>query len=201
MAERLVHDQEVGLHGERTGDPHPLLHATGELTGPEVTVLDPRPTMSRYLSTRRLVSASSSRPMDVEHVLLHRPPRKQPRVLEDITEAGRLAGVAGHGDLTPEVWVSTPEMMLSRVLLPQPDGPTMETNVLSPDVEVESVESSHRRLVLGRRRELLDHLRRLQDGQLLILPLPQSNSGWSWRAEITDRLRAATCAPTGRSSR
>src|SRR4051812_48632005 len=31
--------------------------------------------------------------------------------------------------MSPEVWVSTPEMMLSRVLLPQPDGPTMETNV------------------------------------------------------------------------
>src|SRR5829696_2659129 len=31
--------------------------------------------------------------------------------------------------MSPEVCVSTPEMMLSNVLLPQPDGPTMETKV------------------------------------------------------------------------
>src|SRR5215218_3829919 len=31
--------------------------------------------------------------------------------------------------MSPEVCVSTPEMMLSSVLLPQPDGPTMETKV------------------------------------------------------------------------
>src|SRR3954453_5929667 len=31
--------------------------------------------------------------------------------------------------MSPDVWVSTPEMMLSRVLLPQPDGPTIDTNV------------------------------------------------------------------------
>ncbi len=33
MAERLVHEQHVGLDRERPGDPDALLHATGELAG------------------------------------------------------------------------------------------------------------------------------------------------------------------------
>ena len=68
-------------------------------------------------------------------------------------------------EISPEVWVSTPEMMLSRVLLPQPDGPTMETNVC-PRTSKE-MWSSTRLARGGARAEGLAEVVHRQDGHVI----------------------------------
>ena len=44
---------------------------------------------------------------------------------------------------SPEVYWSRPPMMFSRVVFPQPEGPRMDTNSLSPELEVHAFQRFH----------------------------------------------------------
>ena len=140
-AERLVHEQDVGLLRERARQRHPLAHAAGEL----VRQLAPergrgsrgravrRPSRCRSArGTLRIFSGSSTLPRAVSHgnsadswnisvVRLRRRCRRCPCV-------GR----------------SRPATRLSRVLFPQPDAPSRHTNSPWRDVEGDVVERVER---------------------------------------------------------
>ena len=124
MAERLVHEQNIGLDGEGPGDSHPLLHATGELPRVFVDLVAELDHVEILLTTvPGLLAAVLLHEKQIVH---HRPPGEETRRLEHITGLGIMVVL---GDVTfPELGVSIPLRMLRSVDLPQPEGPTMDTN-------------------------------------------------------------------------
>ena len=89
VAERLVHEQHVGLGRERPCDADALLHAARQLAG----VLPALVAQLHHLQVVPTAFAGGlvALPLDEQHVVHHGPPRQQPRGLENITRMGRLA--------------------------------------------------------------------------------------------------------------
>ena len=133
--ERLVHQQDPRLEGQRPGDGDPLLHAAGQL--PRVGAARRRrgrPRRAPRLDQRR--SAQPGRqPFGLQRqfdVLVHLQPGEQaaPVLLEHDRRrrrAGRPPARRPPGP-SPAVGASRPPRQRSRVVLPQPDGPTTQTN-------------------------------------------------------------------------
>ena len=90
-AEGLVHQEEIGVEGERPGDRSALLHAARELPGKlllEPGELDhPEHPFHPRLLLRPRIAHDLERQPDVPR---DRPPRKQPRRLKDVAIGPRL---------------------------------------------------------------------------------------------------------------
>src|SRR5947207_9603981 len=92
-AERLVHQQDPGIDGERAGDRGALLHAARELRG--IAVLEPREAdeVDEVAgSALPLVARQPELFRAVQHVLQHRLPWEQREVLEDDAAVGTGTG-------------------------------------------------------------------------------------------------------------
>ena len=82
-AEGLVHEQHVGVLGQRPGQGHPLAHATGQLVG----LLVDEPLEAHQLEQLEdpglaLLAGDAAQAQRQLHVLAHREPREQRRLLE-----------------------------------------------------------------------------------------------------------------------
>ena len=141
--ERLVHQQDRRLVGERARDRDALLHAAGQL--PRVVVDEARQPdgLDRVLDEPRPLGAREPLvPQRQQHVVPHRRPRHQRAavLLEDERHLlGRRRSRACRAAAPRRcVGRSRPPMHLSSVVLPQPDGPTTQTNSPSSTVKVTS---------------------------------------------------------------
>ena len=140
-AERLVHEQHVGLLRERAGQLHPLAHAARQLVGQlllEALEVDELEQLAHALPAgvglRHL--AELERELDVAP---HGEPREQRRLLEHERRA-----TAAHRRPCPAVGRSSPATRLSSVLLPQPDAPSRHTNSPGATSSETAVERGHR---------------------------------------------------------
>ena len=91
-AERLVHQQQVGVEGQRAGDRGALLHAARQLPG--IFLLEARQVdeVERALDARLLVGRRDAHDLQRQRdVALDGAPRKQRRRLEDIAVGAPLA--------------------------------------------------------------------------------------------------------------
>ena len=92
-AERLVHEQQLGLDGERAGDRDALLHAAGKL--PRELALEAGEVDQREIRARRVCRRSARRqPHDLERqgdVPVDRPPGIERGGLEDVAVGALLA--------------------------------------------------------------------------------------------------------------
>ena len=89
-AEGLVHEEHVGVRGERAREPHPLLHAAGELG--RKTVLEAVETDHREHALGDLPAAQLRLAPDLQrigHVVAHRAVRKERHVLKDHADLPR----------------------------------------------------------------------------------------------------------------
>ena len=139
-AERLVHEQHVGVLRERPGQRDPLAHAAGQL----VRALRRR--------TRRGAPTSSSS-CDALACARPRPTPSQPQRELDVAAGGEpreergswniSAALAVHRRRSPAVGRSRPATRLSSVVLPQPDAPSRQTNSPRLHVERDVVERVH----------------------------------------------------------
>ena len=123
-AERLVHQQHVGVLRQRPRERDALAHAAGELVRPLVAEARRGCTSSSSSSAlgRRSAlptPASFSGELDVA---ARREPREQRGLLEHQRRCGPRTSTR------PDVGRSSPATRLSSVLLPQPDAPSRHTN-------------------------------------------------------------------------
>ena len=125
-AEGFVHQQDIGIEGQRAGDAGALLHPARKLPGK----LSSEAFRSTSCSTRSMRARISARkPHDLERqpdVALDGAPRIEPRRLEHIAiGAGAARLVRGHAvdRQLPPVGSSSAAMQRRKVVLPQPDGP------------------------------------------------------------------------------
>ena len=163
VTERLVHQQQVGLDGERAGDADTLLHAARQVGRVHVLEAVQADHVDVPLDVRpRLVGLL---PVHVQEIAHHGPPRQQPRVLEDIAEPGRSAALGRDRDVSRRRLLDAGHDVQERALA-APRRTHHRDERLTTHLEVEAVQRSDGRLVLGRRRELLHDLRCLQVRQL-----------------------------------
>ena len=153
--ERLVHQQDLGLVGQRAGDRHALLHAAREL--PRVAVegaASGRPTRPRR-STRR--SASSPRAACACAAGRRRSGARSSTGTASGCTPGRPAPSSPaarrrarrRARTSPRVGASSPDMHFSSVVLPQPEGPTMQTNSFSATSKLEVADRLDRVVALS----------------------------------------------------
>ena len=210
VAERLVHQQQVGLDGEGARDAHPLLHAAGELArGTGLRRPRDRPSAGRSCARSRRLARSALE--HVEHVLHHGAPGQEPGLLEDVARAGP-AGRPRRPRRCPCVGVSIPETMFSSVLFPQPDGPDDRDEDVPADLEGQVVDApSWRREPSLDRRERLVQVLDLQRGhsvrsssrsrpQAPVIPTSISSARRSATVSCASRQRnARRCSRTSTS--
>ncbi len=123
-AERLVHEEHVGLLGERTGERDPLAHAAGQLVR-QLVAEGCRGSRGRAARSAlrvalrawslRILSGSSTLPRAVSH--------------GKSADSWNISVVrASPVSTVPALGRSRPATMLSSVLFPQPDAPSRQTN-------------------------------------------------------------------------
>jgi hypothetical protein len=123
-AERLVEEEHLRVHHERSGERAAHLHAAGELLGMLVLVAVEPDQLDRFTGPAFALSFGHVVQFgDQFDIALHGSPRQQRGVLEHVPD--RLAV-----DLArfPVACSSSPDAMRRSVDLPQPDGPTTVTN-------------------------------------------------------------------------
>ena len=139
-AERLVHQQDVGVLGEGPGERDPLAHAARQLVralacrsrrGAPCRAA-PRPASARSACGD---AAQLERQLDVAR---DGEPREQRRLLE------HQRGAAVARRRVPAVGWSRPATRLSSVHLPQPEAPTRQTNSPAATSSDDPVEGRHR---------------------------------------------------------
>ena len=149
-AERLVHQQQVGVHHQRARQPDALAHAAGEFlrdrrsqTRPGRSGRSPlRPALpARPAGTPRASSPSSTFSCTVSQ-------GNSAKLWNTMAtpSAGPLTGVPRHST-SPEVGRSRPETIRSSVDLPEPDRPSSAT--ISPSRSVRLTLSSTTRSALA----------------------------------------------------
>ena len=133
-AERLVHEQDVGLDGERARDGGPLAHAAADPA--RVVVLEAgEPGQPRYRAAAVAAAPRRRGRQGSEHegdVLAQGHPGQEPVLLEDDAHppawrAARPPPGRRRGGPSPRVAGSMPPMMRSSVVFPQPLGPSRHT--------------------------------------------------------------------------
>ena len=139
--ERLVHQQHVGVLGERPGEGDALAHAArqlvrtlvGELAQPhEVEQLERALACARPWPTPRSFSGSSTLAAAVRQ--------------GSSAASWNMSAVRPSTSIVPDVGSSSPATSESNVDLPQPEAPTMHTNSPRPTVsEMPSRASTLRR--------------------------------------------------------
>ena len=122
-AERLVHQEHVGLLREGPGERGALAHAAGELVRPLVAeVLEVHhleQLVHAVLALRARDAVESQRELDVAGTVSQ----------GNSADSWNMSEVRAPFTVTvPEVGWSSPATRLSRVLLPQPDAPIRQTN-------------------------------------------------------------------------
>ena len=140
-AERLVHQERAGFQAERAGQRRALAHAAGELRRIVAhEVLEPD-RLQRLPRARLLLGLRHALEHHAElDVLDDRAPGKQRVLLEhegDVVGQRRRAPACRGPRPCRCVGVSSPPIMLSSVLLPQPLGPIRQSNsprVMSSEV-------------------------------------------------------------------
>ena len=142
-AERLVHQQHVGVGGQRAGEADPLLHAAGQL----VRVASPPSRRARRARAppsallRALLAWHALDLQAVGGVLQHRAVREQREVLEDHADLSRRSSRSSFAGQLGDVlaveldacrrWArSSPFSIRISVDLPEPDRPM--TTKISP---------------------------------------------------------------------
>ena len=134
-AEGLVHEQDVALLGQRAGQGHALAHAARELVG--LAILEPAQLhqaeqLGGPLAALGLADAAEAQgQLDVA---AHGQPGEERR-RPGTSCAGRPVRCT-----SPAVALSRPATRLSRVVLPQPDAPTRQTNSPGRHIEGDVVE-------------------------------------------------------------
>ena len=148
-AERLVHEQQPRLLGERARDRDALLHAAGELVGVvrrEVGESDELEQLGdRARAQRTPTPCSLERQLDVRR---DGAPRQQARLLEGdavlLVDPRLLRGLAEHADVARGRRVEVGDQAQQRRLA-APDGPMSETNSPAATVRSIAVERRDRR--------------------------------------------------------
>ena len=143
MAERLVHQQNIRLDGERAGNGDPLLHAPRQVQ--RVIPLLPGKSDHFQILCDQLLPSMPRHVLRLENkvdVVLDGQPVEQSRALEDIADARFRAGPARFRMkvTVPPSYDSMPAMTFKNVDFPQPDGPTILTNLPSSTVETDVME-------------------------------------------------------------
>ena len=140
--ERLVHQQHARLVGERAGDRDALLHAAGELPGMGAVRrrrAPPRPAPrrpgARARARARFFSFSGSSTF-CRTVIQGNRLRPYSWNTTAMPSGGPVTG-SPSSTTSPEVGASSPATHCSSVVLPQPDGPTTQTNSPAGDREGE----------------------------------------------------------------
>ena len=136
--ERLVHQQDRRIDGQRADEADPLLHAARQLI--RIVPLEPGEADQVQIMphTARHHRRSSRHGKPERCVLMDGLPRQQAEMLEHHGDAvGRpAAGMPRH----PLLALSRPAMQRRKVVLPQPLGPTMQR--ISPGAMARSMPSS-----------------------------------------------------------
>ena len=132
--ERLVHQQQAGILHQRTADRRPLAHSAGQLGRIfllELGKTDGTQKLARLLTMRRGVELFD---LDrEEHIAEDRSPVEQHVALKAIAILSTAPLTARLStSITPVVGGISPAISISKVLLPQPLGPTMDTNSPAP---------------------------------------------------------------------
>ncbi len=130
--ERLVHQQHLGIDGERPRQADALAHAARELMrigALEALEADARDIfLGHRLAFAHAPRLCSSRPKATLRMTVG--PGHQREILEHESALGARAGhrLAVDLDLAADVAGMRPAMILSRVVLPQPEGPSSEVS-------------------------------------------------------------------------
>ena len=132
-AERLVEQQCLRVIDQRPGQGHPLLLATGQLTGPSLLTAGQVDDLQHLADLAGdPVSGHVPSPQPERDVLEHVHVREQGVGLEhhvDVALVRRLPVTSRPCRLTvPRVGSSNPATIRIVVVFPQPDGPSMEKN-------------------------------------------------------------------------
>ena len=131
--ERLVHQQHLGIDGERAGQADALAHAARQLVRIALSrSLRGRP--RRYSAARDLLALRSRHAAQLQpegDVAQHGRPGHQREVLEHEGALRTRARRPSAGRRSPRrrVGCSRPAMILSSVVLPQPLGPSSEVSL------------------------------------------------------------------------
>ena len=137
-AERLVHQQHLGIDRERARDADALLHAAGELVRAAIERI--REPDELEIARRGVAQLGAAHALHLEaehHVLQRGQPGQQ---LGELKHHAAIVAAALHlaavdRDLAADA-VSSPMAMRSAVVLPQPEGPMSET--ISPSLHGEA---------------------------------------------------------------
>jgi hypothetical protein len=132
-AEGLVHQQHLGLHRQRAGDAHALLHAAADLVRALVRRGQAHQVQrgQRALLQLRLALGGAEHPLHRQvDVVQAAQPGQQRVVLEHhaAVGAGARRSRGRRSSSTPVVGVVSPATRFSSVLLPQPEWPISVTN-------------------------------------------------------------------------
>ena len=123
-AERLVHQQHVGVLGERAGERDALAHAARELV---------RPLLGEVAEVHHLEQLVGARAALVARRRRRASARARRCRARSATGTARPPGTSARcgsarTSTAPDVGWSRPATRLSSVLLPQPDAPSRQTN-------------------------------------------------------------------------
>src|SRR5262249_33958271 len=134
--ERLVHQQNFRIHDQRARKVHTLLHAARQLVG--IMMLEPGEAdhldeVGRTLL--RLARSDVEAFQSVAYIVEHGPPRTPPA-----RSAPGSVTACPSTRMRPALAAIKPSTTERKVVLPQPDGPTIDTN--SPSMIFRSTPSS-----------------------------------------------------------
>ena len=146
--ERLIHEQQLELLGERAGQRTALAHAARELMRPVIGEVD-QPDHGEQAVDRLVALVGSSLWMRIGSSTLRRTVSQGSSAGSWNITAGRPSAIS----IVPEVTLSRPAISESRVDLPHPEAPRMQTNSPLVHLQRHVLERGHRALAVA------EHLR------------------------------------------
>ena len=138
-AERLVHQQQARGGGKGAGNGNAHLHSSRELPRVGARHVGEAYQLQQGVHFSFADFAGDALQLQAQaDIAGYGSPGQQGRVLKDVGDGlSRLTGVMPSTRMAPEVALVRPEMSLSKVDLPQPEGPIRLTN--SPLAMVRSI--------------------------------------------------------------
>ena len=154
--ERLVHQQHVGIGGERAGEADALLHAAGQLVREMALEAGEPDHLDQRL--RDLAPRLARHALELEaelDVVLHGAPGQQPELLEHHRAVGAGPGdrLAVHADVAG-VRLDQPEQDIEEGALAAAGGADDRQELALADVDVEVLQRAHRPAVRRPEREI-----------------------------------------------
>src|SRR5262249_37862344 len=148
--EWLVHQQDLRVHDQRARKVHALLHAARQLVG--IMMLEAREADHLDEMRRALLGfarADVEALQSVADIVEHRPPRSREASWNTTARSGPgFVTTRPSTRMRPALAAIKPSTTERNVVLPQPDGPTIDTN--SPSMILRSTPSSATSRVLVR---------------------------------------------------